>query len=250
MTKYILVAVIILALVALVGCVSQRDVVGEYKTYEITSDIKSLDININAADFVIEHSEKFSVESNLIYLSVSQEDGVLKIIENTKNPVSYVDAKLKLSIPDDVVFESVSIKTGASKLTAKTVSANNMKLKTGAGQVEFDCLNVHNSIDIKGGAGQINILDGTLNNLSLNLGVGELNMTAKLIGESDLKFGVGESDLTLIGSKDDYKFNVENGIGKITIDGESGAFFTNSSNGESFVKIKGGVGETNITFHE
>ena len=35
MTKYILVAVIILALVALVGCVSGTAVVGERKIYEI-----------------------------------------------------------------------------------------------------------------------------------------------------------------------------------------------------------------------
>ncbi len=250
MTKYILIALVILSVVALVGCVSRTDVVGENKTYDITSDIKFLDIRINAADFVIEHSDKFSVESNLIYLSVSQEDGVLKIVEDTKNPVSYVDAKLKLCIPADVVFEGVSIKTGAGKFTAKSLSANTMKLKNGAGQVEFDSLNVNNSIYIKGGAGEITVKDGTLNNLSLNLGVGELDMTAKLKGESNLKFGVGKSDLTFVGDKNDYKFDVENGVGKITIDGDSVAFFANSGNGENYVKIKGGVGETNIRFHE
>ena len=250
MTKYILIALVILSVVALVGCVSRTEVVGENKNYEITSQIKSLDIEINAADFVIEHSDKFSVESNLIYISVTEKDGVLKIYEDTKNPVSYVDAKLKLCIPADAVFEDVSIKTGAGKLTAKSLSANTMKLKNGAGQVEFDSLNVDNSIDIKGGAGEITVKDGTLSNLSLNLGVGELDMTAKLIGESNLKFGVGESDLTLIGSKSDYSFDINNGVGKITIDDASAAFFANSLDGENLVKIKGGVGETNIKFYQ
>ncbi len=248
--KYILIVLVILSVVALVGCVSRTNVVGENKNYEITSDIKSLDIRISAADFVIEHSDKFSVESNLIYLSVTEEDGVLRLIEDTKNPVSYVDAKLKLCIPADAVFEDVSIKTGAGKLTAKSLSANTMKLKNGAGQVEFDSLNVESNIAIKGGAGEINIKDGTLNNFSVNLGVGELNMTAKLNGESNLKFGVGESNITLLGNREDYRFDIKNGVGTINIDGVTVSGIVGSGIGGDTVKIKGGVGNNNIRFSE
>ncbi len=248
MTKYILLAVIILSLVALVGCVSGTVVVGEHKTYEIKSDIKSLDIEINAADFVIEHSDKFSVESNLKYLTVSDQNGILKVVENTKHAVSYNDAVLKVSIPADVVFENVSIKTGAAKLTAQSISANNVKLNLGAGKVQFDSIVANEKINIKGGAGQISILDGNLNNLRLDLGVGELDMTAKLKGDSKLKFGVGGSNLTLKGNKDDYDFDIQNGIGAITIDEITASSFVSSGNGENYVKIKGGVGATNITF--
>lgn len=250
MTKYILLAVIILSLVALVGCVSGTVVVGEHKTYEITSDIKSLDIEINAADFVIEHSDKFSVESNLKYLTVTDENGVLKIVEDTKHAVRYNNAVLKVSIPADVVFEKVSIKTGAAKLTAQSISANNVKLRLGAGKVQFDSIVANEKIDIKGGAGQISILDGNLNNLRLDLGVGELDMTAQLLGDSKLKFGVGGSNLTLKGNKDDYNFDIKNGIGAITIDEIIASNFASSGNGQNHVKIKGGVGATNITFQK
>ncbi|MBQ8795048.1 MAG: DUF4097 family beta strand repeat protein [Clostridia bacterium] len=250
MLKYFLIAVVGLSLVALVGCVVRTPVVGEQKTYRIGSDIHSLDIKISAAEFVIEQGEELIVESNLKNLTVTEQDGVLMLIDKTKSAVSYADAKLKLTIPEGKLFEDASISTGAGKLSAKTLSANTMELKTGAGQVEFEHLEVNSDVKIKGGAGEITVLDGTLNNLSLNLGVGEFNMTAKLKGESNLKFGVGQSNLTLIGSKNDYRFDVENGIGKISIDNSSATFYADVGNGENLVKITGGVGETNIEFQE
>ncbi len=251
MFKFILgVIIIIIALVSLVGCVSNTAVLGECKSYEITSGINSLYISINAADFTIEHSDKFFVESNLKNLTVTQEDGVLKIVEKTRNSVRYNGAILKLYIPEDLVFEDVVITTGAGRLTADYLSANTMKLKSGAGKSEFGKLDVNSNIKIKGGAGQISILDGTLNNLSLDLGVGELDMTAELLGKSNLKFGVGASDLTLIGSQDDYSFDIQHGIGEITIDNNNASAFVSSTNGQNLVKIKGGIGATNITFQK
>lgn len=250
MAKHFLIALVILSLVALSGCVGETAVLGEIKTFEITSDIHSFDIQINAADFTIVQGDEFSVESNLKNLSVSEEDGVLRVVDKTKHNVSYNNATLKLYIPKGITFEDALIKTGAGKLTAESLSANTMELKTGAGKVEFGSLEAYTDIDVKGGAGEISILGGTLNNLSLNLGMGELDMTVQLLGESDLKFGVGESDLTLIGSKDDYKFDIENGIGKITVDNKAVSAFDSDGSGQNLVKIKGGVGATNIEFQK
>ena len=248
MTKYILLAVIILSLVALVGCVSGTVAVGELRTYDVKSNVKSLEIEINAADFTIVHGDKFSVESNLNNLTVSDANGVLEVIEHTRHAVSYTDAVLKVTIPSDVVFENVSIKTGAAKLSAQSISANNVKLKLGAGKVEFDNIEAKEKINIKGGAGSISINNGTLNNLKLDIGVGDLNMTAQLLGESTLKFGVSESNLILKGDKEDYNFNIKNGVGKINIEGITATNFVSSGNGKNNVIIKGGVGNTNIAF--
>ncbi len=250
MLKYFLIALVVLSLVALVGCASKPAVLGSTKTYNITKEIHSLVVEINAADFVIEQGEKFSVESNLKNLSVSEEDGVLKIMEKTRFARNYNGAFLKLCIPEGMTFKNANIKTGASKLTSESFWANTLELKTGAGRVEFERLEASEKANIKGGAGKISIKDGNLNNLTLDLGVGELNMKAQLIGESNLKFGVGESDITLLGNRADYSFDIKNGVGNITVDGENSSYFANGTKGESLVKIKGGVGSTNITFHE
>ena len=144
----------------------------------------------------------------------------------------------------------MDITTGAAKLTVDMLSVNSLELNLGAGDVRFEYLNASSNVDIKGGAGEITIASGTLSGLTLEMGVGELNLTAILLGNSDLKFGVGESNLTLLGSKDDYKVDIEKGLGNITVDGEKVTDFGSSGNGQNHVEIEGGIGTINLNFQE
>ena len=250
MKKYIVTILVFLLLLALASCANENVVLDDSQTYEITSDIHSLDIQINAADFKIVSADDFSVESNLKYLSVSEKDGVLKIVDEAKSNSNYTNAILTLYVPNGIVFHDVDIETGAAKLTADTLSANSVELKLGAGDVRFESLNASSNVDIEGGAGQITIVSGTLNDLSLEMGIGELNLRAAVLGESDLKFGVGESNVTLIGSKDDYKVDIEKGLGNVTVDGENVIGFGSSGNGQNHIKFEGGIGTINLKFQE
>ena len=250
MKKYIVTILAFLLLLALASCANENVVLEDSQTYEITSDIHSLDIQINAADFKIEHGDEFSVESNLKYLSVSEKDGVLTITDEAKSSSNYSNAKLTLYVPNGIVFDDVDITTGAAKLTADALFANSLALKLGAGDVRFESLHISSAADIKGGAGQITIVSGTLNDLSLEMGMGELNLTAAVLGDSNLKFGVGESNLTLIGSKDDYKVDVEKGLGSISVDGKNVSDFGSSGNGQRHIHVEGGVGAVHIVFQE
>ncbi len=253
MKKIIFTLLAALIITALLGCAKNDLVSDTTKTYEITSEIHSLDIQINAADFVIKQSDEFSVESNLKYLSVTEKDGVLRIIDEAKNSKfnisnTYSDPVLTLCIPDGTVFEDVDIETGACKLTSCTLSANSIELFLGAGDVYFEGLHAASDIEIEGGAGKITIDNGTLNDLTLEMGVGELNLTAALLGNSDLEFGIGESNLTLIGSEDEYQINVQKGFGSITIDGKSVNHLNSSGNGQNRVELDGGIGAINLNF--
>ena len=250
MKKYIVTASVFLLLLALASCVNENVVLDDSQTYEIKSEIHSLDIQINAADFKIVSVDDFSVESNLKYLSVSEKDGVLKIVDEAKSNSNYTNAILTLYVPNGIVFHDVDIETGAAKMTVDTLSASSVELKLGAGDVRFESLNASANVDIEGGAGQITIVSGTLNNLSLEMGIGELNLTAAVLGESDLKFGVGESNVTLIGSKDDYKVDIEKGLGNITVDGENVTGFGSSGNGQNHIEFEGDIGTINLKFQE
>ena len=250
MKKYIVTALVFLLLLALASCVNENVVLDDSQTYEITSEIHSLDIQINAADFKIVSVDDFSVESNLKYLSVSEKDGVLKIVDEAKSNSNYTNAILTLYVPNGIVFHDVDIETGAAKMTVDTLSASSVELKLGAGDVRFESLNASANVDIEGGAGQITIVSGTLNNLSLEMGIGELNLTAAVLGESDLKFGVGESNVTLIGSKDDYKVDIEKGLGNVTVDGENVTGFGSSGNGQNHIEFEGDIGTINLKFQE
>jgi len=151
-------------------------------------------------------------------------------------------------VPSGTVFEDVDIETGAAKMTADTLSANTLELKFGAGEVHIESLNAITDVEIEGGACDIDISGGTLNGLTLEMGVGSLDLTAALVGECELEFGVGAADITLVGTKDDYRIDVDKGLGSITVDGESFSGIGDSGNGNNHIEISGGVGAIEISF--
>ncbi len=220
------------------------------KTYSVSSEIQSLEVKINAADFTIKQGESFSVESNLKHLTVEDKNGVLTIKETKKFANTYTGAVLTLYIPADTVFEKVNIITGAGRLTADSLSASTMNFELGAGEVTIDTLVATSDIDIDGGAGKITVSGGALHNLDLDMGVGQLNLTSALTGDSDFDLGVGESNITIIGNRDDYKLDIEKGIGNITVDGASVSNIKEQGNGNNSIEVSGGIGAINLKFKE
>ncbi|MBQ9839934.1 MAG: hypothetical protein IJO56_10670, partial [Oscillospiraceae bacterium] len=55
---------------------------------------------------------------------------------------------------------------------------------------------------------------------------------------------------TLLGSKEDYKLELEKGLGNISIDGVNVSDYGSSGNGTNKVEINGGVGSINVEFKE
>ena len=222
----------------------------DIKTYSVSSDIQSLEVKINAADFTIKQGESFSVESNLKHLTVEDKNGVLTIKETKKFGVTYTGAVLTLYVPADTVFEKADITTGAGRLTVDHLSAGTMNFELGAGEVKIDTLIATTAVNIEGGAGKITISGGALHNLDLDMGVGQLNLTSALTGNCQLDLGVGESNITLIGSKENYKLDLEKGLGNISIDGVNVSDYGSSGNGTNKVEINGGVGSINVRFED
>lgn len=225
-------------------------VIEDIKTYSVSSEIQSLEVKINAADFTIKQGESFSVESNLKHLTVEDKNGVLTIKETKKYAHTYTGAVLTLYIPADTVFEKANIITGAGRLAVDSMSASTMDFELGAGEVTIDTLVATSSIDIDGGAGKITVSGGALHNLDLDMGVGQLNLTSALTGESDFDLGVGESNITIIGNRDDYKLDIEKGLGNITVDGTSVSNIKGQGNGNNSIEVNGGVGAINLKFKE
>ncbi len=240
----------ILGAVGLFGGFFRGDAVSEdVKTYAVSSEIQSLEIKINAADFTIKQGDRFWVESNLKHLTVEDKNSVL-IIEETKKVGggTYTDAVLTLCIPSDAEFERVRIETGAGRLTVDRLCAEKVDFEFGAGEVSIETLIATTRSSLDGGAGKITIGGGELHNLDLDMGVGQLNLASCLTGESDLDLGVGESNITVLGKKDDYRLDIEKGIGNITMDGKSVSNIKEQGGGENRLEISGGVGAIFLKF--
>jgi len=246
MKKWLVPVLVLMLVFTLSACEMESVVLEHAKVYEISADIHSLDIQINAADFIIEQGSGFELESNLKNLTVSEKCGVLIIKEKIVPGVDYTNAMLTLRVPENIVLDKVEIETGAANLMAESLCAKDLTLKLGAGNVEFAQLIAYDEIDIEGGAGQITVKDGDLKDLSLSLGVGRLDLTAALQGKCELEFGVGESNVTVLGDRNDYIVDIEKGIGSVTLDGDG----KNSSEAKHYIQIKGGIGSANVSFQE
>lgn len=229
------------------------DVIGETKTYTVSSEISDLNIQINAADFYIKEGNSFSIESNLKNLEVDEKNGCLTLKDLTKIKLNgsnaYENAVLTIYVPVGTVFDNVNIKTGAGRFTVDSLSAATIGFELGAGDVTISKLIAEKSANIEGGAGRITISDGAIKNLDLKMGLGQLNLTSALTGDCNLDSGIGEMNVTLLGSKDDYELDIEKGIGNITVDGKNVTDFGSSGNGANEVDIHGGVGAINVRFN-
>lgn len=260
--KYIATAFAVFLIVSIIGGIcsvfagisffsGKSSIAGETKTYDIDGEIEDLDIDISFADLVIKTDEDFKVQSNHKYLTVEQKNGRLVISEKKRLFGSYSDnVKLELYIPENTVFKKAEIVTGAGRVTVDTLAADTLYLELGAGEVKIDTLTANDRADIDGGAGKVTVGGGTLCDADIDMGVGELKLTSRLIGESSLDYGMGAASLTLLGSVDDYRIEIDNGLGKATVDGKEMTDGKVYGSGENEIEIDGGIGEMKIDFKQ
>ncbi len=239
----------ILGAAGLLGGLFFNDGVMEHtKQYTVSAPVSSLFIDISAADLTIRQGENFSVESNLKNLKVSDENGVLSIKETNKLFQNYNGAVLTISIPAGTVFDGVTLKTGAGRLTVDSLAAGTVDCDFGAGEIKIGSLSALSRAEIDGGAGKITISGGSLNNLDFDMGVGQLNFASALTGSCELDLGVGESNITLLGEKEAYTLDIDKGIGSITVDGDSISDGVNLGSGQNRIEISGGIGAIHVVF--
>ena len=228
-----------------------KEAVGEMQVYPIEGEISSLSLSLSGAELKIKTADKFSVESTHNYLSVKSEDGQLCINETKKAfSVYQKGVTVILTIPEGFVFDDATLETGAGRVEMDSLSADVLKLSLGAGKVEIGNLTANSRADIDGGAGELKIDGGMLCNLDLDVGVGELTLKSRIEGQSRLDYGIGETKLTLLGSREDYKIEIDKGIGEARLAGKSMQDDSVYGAGENRIEIDGGIGEINIDFSE
>ncbi len=258
--KYVAIALAVWLTVSIIGGIlgaigiyntffGENSVWGEMRVYEVSADICSLDIEINAADITVKEGDAFSVESNLKHLRVKEKACCLSIVQTGNFRGSHDGAVLIITVPAGTV-DSIHLQTGAGKFTAESLTAETVDFKFGASDVTIGTLVATERSFIEGGAGRITISGGALHDLDMDIGVGQVNLTSALTGDCELNAGVGKYNITLIGIQDDYTLEIEKGIGSITVDGKSASNSESFGSGANDVEIQGGIGAININFKE
>lgn len=210
------------------------------------ADVNKLSVDLIKADLIIKSGNKLSLSSDSDYITYSLKKSKLTVIEKT-HLLKKAGGTVVLTIPKDKRFSDFDINTGAGNISADEISSLSFDLDYGAGNVEINKLRVESEAKIDGGAGKIVIHDGKLNNTDISVGVGNITVTAMMTGNTDIECGVGKTDLTLLGGEDLYSFDVDKGVGSVTISGEDvgdGKY----GYGGNLVEIDGGVGSVIVSF--
>lgn len=209
--------------------------------------INRIEIEISRVDLIIENGDRFNIETSNKYISTRVKDGTLYVLEESHNIFKRDKGDIIMTIPSDKNFEFFSLESGAASINIEKLNANTLMLKLGAGKTSINNLFVNKRADIDGGAGNITIMDGIINNLDLDMGVGNLSVTSSITGDSKIDCGIGNLKLNLKGYLRDYVFNLDKGIGNIKINGENIKNIDLDNTGDNTINVNGGIGNINIT---
>lgn len=214
--------------------------------YENASIVK---IDIAFSNLTIKKGDTIKVEAQNVSdnFKIKEKDGTL-LVQEKKRFIKSKISDVTITLPEDVI-EKLEIDAGAGSIQVNNISTNYFDLEQGAGKIEINNSNFLNT-EIEGGAGEIKINGSVLGNLKLDAGVGKVSVDGMINNFGDIDCGVGEIDLNLMGSLNDYRFNVEKGIGSIKIDGENISNNQAVGTGATNIKIDGGVGAINVSFKQ
>lgn len=203
-----------------------------------TEHVSKLEIDIEKDQLIIKSEcDKFSVNAPKYVKAYTDNDKY--VIKEKKHYLRRGIIEVCLT-PE--VYDSISINAGVGKIDVNSMSTKKFVLKAGVGDINIKNLFVADSFKLNGGVGDIKISDATVDKLNLEAGVGNVSISADVRSDSSIKLGIGNVNLDLL--NDDYRFDVDKGIGSVSI------FGTNVNglygNGNTLIKVNGGIGNIDI----
>lgn len=209
------------------------------------NNIESFKIDISNDDIEIKEGEKFEVKTNDPDVKFYHENSKVKI--KTDKTFSWhlsnsSRGTIIIYLPNEFNISELDLNLGAGKIDIDKIFVETLLMDLGAGTMTAKEINVYEKAAINGGAGNINIYSGTINNLNLKLGAGNASIQSDLTGSNTLTTGVGKLNLGLSRSKDNYKFDISKGLGNIILNDFDVSEDILIGDGETKIKISGAVG--------
>ena len=217
------------------------------------NNIESFKIDISNDDIEIKEGEKFEVKTNDPDVKFYHENSKVKI--KTDKTFSWhlsnsSRGTIIIYLPNEFNITELDLNLGAGKIDIDKIFVETLLMDLGAGTMTAKEINVYEKATINGGAGNINIYSGTINNLNLKLGAGNASIESDLTGSNTLTTGVGKLNLGLSRSKYNYKFDISKGLGNIILNDFDVSEDILIGDGETKIKISGAVGNIIINTAE
>lgn len=223
-----------------------NDNLTQNKVCNYTSNFNELDIDIKSSSLIIKTGDKFLIETNSENVSCKNKDNTLVIKESKYNFFKTKDIKtVTIYIPNNMFLNEIDLETGVGKVNIDNLNTNNLELSFGVGEVLINDIKASYA-KIETGVGKVNIKNGSFSNLDLDTGLGEVNITSLIKTVGKINTGVGNLNLNLIGN--DYKIEVNKGLGVAKINGNEVSDNQVLGNGNAFVFVDGGIGTIDINY--
>lgn len=217
------------------------------------NNIESFKIDISNDDIEIKEGEKFEVKTNDPDVKFYHENSKVKIKADKTLSWHLSNSSrgnIIIYLPNEFNISELDLNLGAGKIDIDKIFVETLLMDLGAGTMTAKEINVYEKATINGGAGNINIYSGTINNLNLKLGAGNASIESDLTGSNTLTTGVGKLNLGLSRSKDNYKFDISKGLGNIILNDFDVSEDILIGDGETKIKISGAVGNIIINTAE
>ncbi len=187
-----------------------------------TEEITSLDFSSNTGIFTIVKGDSFTVETNLSTFGWEITDDCLKIENNVPtNFMSFDDAAVEIivTIPERH-FKEVKLSLNAGEFYADDIITDKLTIDMDAGEAVLNNISAITASNITINAGTCTLNNSVLNEAEINMDAGEMIFEeSKLTGENDINLDFGEISMTLLGKRSDYKFDIDNDLGEVNVDG-------------------------------
>lgn len=217
-------------------------------------NVSSIELELEFTNLEIKKGDTFKVETNNSKITVLNNNGTIVIEEESSSWISKRGndlSKVIIYIPENMGYlDKINIENGAGEIKINALATNTLECEFGAGKVYIENLIVSNEANINGGAGKLEILSGSINDLDLDMGVGEVTLKSNITGNSDIDAGIGNLEIELLGDKDNYKLELNKGLGNIEVDNMVTSNNTVYGNGKNYIKIDGGIGTIDIKFED
>ncbi|MFV0363134.1 MAG: DUF4097 family beta strand repeat-containing protein [Suipraeoptans sp.] len=152
----------------------------------------------------------------------------------TKNRIwnDRANSYIEIYVPEGYTFDEADISVGAGELN---ISAINTK-----------------ELDIDVGAGQAVIHDFNVDYLYMKCGAGQITAAGNINKEGDIDGGIGEIDLSLDGLESDFNYNLNVGVGEVTVGKNNfsglGSQKTISNDADKDIDVDCGMGSIKVEF--
>ncbi len=263
-----------------------KEMEGKGEQLALTADtLGSLEIDVEDCNVVIWKSEDAHVwiyvdgDSNRPHYSIENENGRSELtIENeVKRRLGHwrngPNDTVYLRLPEGCALEECDISMGAGYMDSIFLKAKDLKVELGAGLVEMEGSEgeklsilvgagelladriTAGKADFEIGAGHLGIGELFVNGeTDLEVSMGAAEIAGTIPGNLDVECDMGEIVMSLTGSEDDHSYDVECGMGNVTVGSYSHGGFAShktwNTGKSSEFDINCNMGNIVVTFEE